>query len=51
MALFYKPDGKKHYKPDGFVPSISNELRFAEASGWARNTKKLDCEVHSAFHR
>ncbi|SMQ49166.1 unnamed protein product [Zymoseptoria tritici ST99CH_1A5] len=50
MSLFYADDDSKKYQPTGFEPSTTNELRFATANGWAKNTKGLENELHSAYH-
>ncbi|KAI5361915.1 Putative HORMA domain, Zinc finger, FYVE/PHD-type, Zinc finger, RING/FYVE/PHD-type [Septoria linicola] len=48
MALFY-PEDSNDIKLRGFEASTIEQLLFAQAEGWEKNTLKFD-EVQSAFH-
>ncbi|KAK4545923.1 hypothetical protein LTR36_002487 [Oleoguttula mirabilis] len=50
MEVFYVPDLKKQYRPQGWVASTSDKLLFAQAEGWETYTETLK-ELSSHFHR
>ncbi|KAK5119758.1 hypothetical protein LTR85_007334 [Meristemomyces frigidus] len=49
MELFYVPDLKKEYRPQGWMAGTNDKLLFAHAEGWEKHTETLK-ELSSLFH-